>query len=36
MEENANAIRVYARQGFVEESRQDGLIRMGLGRDKAP
>lgn len=35
MEENAKAIRVYTRQGFAEESRKDGLIRMGLGRDRA-
>ncbi|TIP03030.1 MAG: GNAT family N-acetyltransferase [Mesorhizobium sp.] len=35
MEENAKAIRVYTRQGFAEESRKDGLIRMGLSRDRA-
>ncbi|WP_245523914.1 GNAT family N-acetyltransferase [Mesorhizobium sp. M2D.F.Ca.ET.223.01.1.1] len=35
MEENAKAIRLYKRQGFAEENRQDGLVRMGLGRDRA-
>ncbi|PBB37611.1 GNAT family N-acetyltransferase [Mesorhizobium sp. WSM3868] len=34
MEQNAKAIRLYGRQGFVEESRSDGLIRMGLSPDK--
>ncbi|WP_189523783.1 MULTISPECIES: GNAT family N-acetyltransferase [unclassified Mesorhizobium] len=35
IEQNARAIRLYARQGFVEESRQGGLIRMGLCQDRA-
>ncbi|MDX8437985.1 GNAT family N-acetyltransferase [Mesorhizobium australafricanum] len=33
MEQNTKAIRLYARQGFVEESRSAGLIRMGLSPD---
>ncbi|WFP75513.1 GNAT family N-acetyltransferase [Mesorhizobium sp. WSM4906] len=35
MEKNTKAIRLYTRQGFVEEARSGGLIRMGLGRDRA-
>ena len=33
MEQNTKAIRLYARQGFVEESRFAGLVRMGLSPD---
>ncbi|RWH38578.1 MAG: GNAT family N-acetyltransferase [Mesorhizobium sp.] len=32
MEQNAKAIRLYERHGFIEESRFGGLIRMGLDR----
>lgn len=32
MEQNTRAIGLYARCGFVEESRSDGLVRMGLTR----
>ena len=35
MEQNAKAIRLYAHQGFVEESRSSGLIRMGLNWSSA-
>ncbi|RWK23516.1 MAG: GNAT family N-acetyltransferase [Mesorhizobium sp.] len=35
MEQNTKAIRLYTRQGFVEEGRSGGLIRMGFSRDRA-
>ncbi|SDA91060.1 GNAT family N-acetyltransferase [Mesorhizobium qingshengii] len=35
MEQNTKAIRLYTREGFVEEGRSGGLIRMGFGRDRA-
>jgi diamine N-acetyltransferase len=34
MEQNSRAIRLYAREGFVEEGRSGGLIRMGFGRGR--
>ncbi|EGP07041.1 GCN5-related N-acetyltransferase [Bradyrhizobiaceae bacterium SG-6C] len=34
MSQNDRAIGIYKRCGFVEESRSDGLIRMGLRRDR--
>ncbi|MBZ9709913.1 GNAT family N-acetyltransferase [Mesorhizobium sp. ESP7-2] len=33
MEQNTKAIRLYTRQGFLEEGRSGGLIRMGFGQD---
>ncbi len=35
MEQNTKAIRLYTRQGFVEEGRSGGLIRMGFNRGGA-
>ncbi|MGX5846518.1 GNAT family N-acetyltransferase [Mesorhizobium sp. PL10] len=36
MEQNTKAIRLYTREGFIEEGRSDGLIRMSLGRGSTP